>query len=187
MLQIEDTSSRLAARLRVEREVRGWSLAELAERAGVSKAMISRVERGEASPTAALLGKLSGALGLTMSTLLARAEATDSGVVRRANQDCWRDPATGYERRAVVAGPGSPCEVTEVSLPPGAVVSMPLESYLFIRQAMWVLDGKLRFHEGDVIHTLEPGDSLVLGEPQNCTFENPGTRSCRYVVVVVRR
>lgn len=55
---------RLGARLRAEREGRGWSLTDLAERSGVSRATISRVERGAASPTAALLGRLSGALGL---------------------------------------------------------------------------------------------------------------------------
>jgi len=70
----EDPTQSLAARIALEREARGWSLADLAERSGVSKAMISKIERAEASPTAALLGRLSGAFGLTMSTLLARAE-----------------------------------------------------------------------------------------------------------------
>ena len=71
---IDDPTPRLATTLRLEREARAWSLAGLAERSGVSKAMISKIERGEASPTAALLGRLSGACGLSMSTLLARAE-----------------------------------------------------------------------------------------------------------------
>jgi len=87
----------LATRIRLEREQRGWSLADLAERSGVSRAMINKVERGESSPTAALLGRLSGALGLTMSTLLARAEAAGGGrLVRKADQPLWQDPATGY-------------------------------------------------------------------------------------------
>jgi len=54
--------SRLGARIRLERERRGWSLTELAQRSGVSRAMINKVERGDASPTASLLGRLSGLL-----------------------------------------------------------------------------------------------------------------------------
>jgi len=91
----------LAARLRTEREARGWTLSDLASRSGVSRAMISKVERADASPTAMLLGRLSGAFGLTLSTLLARAEEEASGagrLVRVGQQTVWRDPATGYGR-----------------------------------------------------------------------------------------
>ncbi len=64
----------IASRIRVERDARNWSLDDLAQRSGVSRAMISKVERRESSPTAVLLGKLSAAFGLTLSQLLARAE-----------------------------------------------------------------------------------------------------------------
>src|SRR5258708_26997927 len=88
---------RIGARIRAERERRGWSLTDLSERAGVSRAMINKVERGQSSPTASLLGRLSGAFGLTLSTLLARAEGTRNGrLVHAADQPTWRDPATGY-------------------------------------------------------------------------------------------
>ena len=53
-----DPTKSLAKRVHIEREARGWSLADLAKRSGVSRAMISKVERGEASPTAALLGQI---------------------------------------------------------------------------------------------------------------------------------
>src|ERR1700722_7943131 len=64
----------LSARVRLEREARKWKLADLAARSGISRAMLSKIERGEASPTAALLGRLSAAYGLTVSQLFARAE-----------------------------------------------------------------------------------------------------------------
>src|SRR5437764_460660 len=63
---VDSVDSTIAARVRGERTVRRWSLDELAERASVSKAMISKIERAEASPTAALLGRLSAAFGLTL-------------------------------------------------------------------------------------------------------------------------
>ena len=61
MAQGDTIDGRIGARIRAEREGRGWSLTDLAGRAGVSRAMIHKVERGASSPTAQLLGKLSGA------------------------------------------------------------------------------------------------------------------------------
>ena len=184
---VDDTTRRIAARIRAERETRGWSLADFAERSGVSRAMISKIERGESSPTAALLGRLSGALGLTLTTLLSRAENDNERLSRRSEQSLWRDPETGYLRRSVVTRPELPLELTEIVLPPGAIVAFPREAYLFIRQAIWVLEGALEFTEGETIHHLEEGDSLVLGEPQACRFRNAGERLCRYLVAVLRR
>ncbi|MEU2778907.1 helix-turn-helix transcriptional regulator, partial [Streptomyces sp. NPDC007162] len=68
--------ARIAARVRTERERRRWTLAQLADASGVSAAMISRIERGESSPTAVVLGKLSAAFRLSVASLLALAEGT---------------------------------------------------------------------------------------------------------------
>src|ERR1700754_436647 len=92
---IDDIDDSVSKRVRRERAVRDWTLSDLAERAGVSKAMISKIERGETSPTAALLGRLSAAFGLTLSSLLADADASPRGPARQADQPTWRDPATG--------------------------------------------------------------------------------------------
>ena len=58
---VDDLSTRLARRLRLERDSRGWSLAQLAEQSGVSKATISKIERAEVSPTAVILVRLAAA------------------------------------------------------------------------------------------------------------------------------
>jgi transcriptional regulator with XRE-family HTH domain len=184
---VNDPTRSLAARIAIEREARGWSLTELAARSGVSKAMISKVERGEASPTATLLGRLSGAFGLTLSTLLARAEQTDNGLLRASDQPEWQDPASGYVRRQISPRSDLPLELTRVELPAGATVSFPASSYTFIRQLLWILKGKLTFIEGDMAHELEPGDCLLLGPPVDCTFKTRGRESCVYLVVVMRR
>ena len=180
--------SRLGARLRAEREARGWSLSDLASRSGVSRAMISKVERGAASPTAVLLGRLSGALGLTLSALLARAEGAGAGRLVRADEQArWRDPATGYVRRQIAPAPGSdlPLDLVGVALPAGAAVEFPAEAYAFIRQVVVVLDGALTVAEGDTNHELGPGDSLEFGPPSPCTFR-AGDAPCSYLVAVIR-
>ncbi|MEJ0074089.1 MAG: XRE family transcriptional regulator [Alphaproteobacteria bacterium] len=188
MSTLEDTlTSAISARVRGERTARRWSLDDLAERASVSKAMISKIERAEVSPTAALLGRLSAAFGLTLSALLAEDETPRRGPVRAKTQAIWRDPATGYVRRQVAASATSPIELTEVDLPPGASVSFPAASYTRMSHVIWVLAGRLTFAEGDVTHDLGPGDSLEFGPPADCTYRNDGSTPCRYLVVLVRR
>ncbi|MBE9604818.1 helix-turn-helix domain-containing protein [Acetobacteraceae bacterium H6797] len=184
----------LAARLKAEREGHGWSIAELAERSGVSRAMISRVERAEASPTAALLGRLSGALGLTMSGLLARVEAdaalSASRMLRVADQPLWRDPGTGYRRRALTPGGLDP-ELTLVELPPGAKVPFPASSYEPMRaHTIWLISGRLDFVEAGRRHRMEPGDCFArdLSHPMDCAFENPSDEeTATYLVAVNHR
>ena len=71
---VDDTGARIAHRLRLERDARAWSLADLAERSGVAKATISKIEREEMSPTAVILVRLAAAFDLTLAGLLTRAE-----------------------------------------------------------------------------------------------------------------
>ncbi len=175
----------LGLRVRAEREGRGWSLTELSERAGVSRAMIHKVERGESSPTAALLGRLCGAFGFSISTLIARAEAGSERLSRRADQPVWVDPETGYRRRHISPAT-APAELIEVELPPGARVAYPAAAYAFQRQMLHVTEGALTFVEGETTHELEAGDSLTLGPPADCAFLNGGQEPCRYLVVLLK-
>jgi transcriptional regulator with XRE-family HTH domain len=181
------TDAALAGAVHAAREAQGLSASALAERSGVSRAMIAKIERAEAQPTAALLGRLSGALGLTLSELIARAEHTDRRLARVAEQPTWTDPESGYRRRAVSPSSGGPLELVEVSLPPGASVAYPADTYVFIHQQLWVLEGTLHFREGDVEHELACGDCLQVGPPANCVFSNPSKSGCRYLVALTRR
>ena len=183
---VTDVTEPLAARLKTEREARGWSVAELAGRSGVSRAMISKVERAEASPTAVLLGKLSGAFGLTLSALLARAEQAGGRLTRRARQPQWTDPETRYRRRTVSPSTGGPLEIVEVELPSGASVSFPAAAYSFRYHQILVLAGALTLTEGDVEHALAKGDCLELGPPAPVIYANRAARPCTYLVLLVR-
>jgi transcriptional regulator with XRE-family HTH domain len=184
--KVNEVEARLASRIRTEREARGWSLDDLAGRSGVSKAMISKIERWESSPTAALLGRLSGAFGLTLSTLLARAEGTASRLVRASEQAVWRDPATGYCRTAVSPEGSGVIDLVRCELPPGASVAYPASAFAFIHQQILMLKGRLHFVEGAEIHELCSGDCLQLGSPADCRFENRQRTACVYLIVVAR-
>lgn len=177
----------LGRRVKAERMRRGWSLAHLAEVSQVSRAMISKVERDESSPTAAVLGKLSAAFELSMSAFLSSSDAEGGRRVRRADETPgWTDPDTGYLRRQI-STPGFPVDVTEIVLPAGARVPMPAAAYAFIAQLIWVLEGELTLVDGPATHVLAAGDTFELGEPQAREFTNDTTVACRYLVVVTRK
>src|SRR5580704_13878345 len=114
----ENDGTALARRIRSEREAKEWSLAALAERAGVSKAMLSKIERGEASPTAAILSRIAAAYGLTMAALFEPVGAANPRLLRARDQPLWRDPKTLYLRRQVFLGPSNPLELVEIEFPP---------------------------------------------------------------------
>ncbi|QQD77058.1 helix-turn-helix transcriptional regulator [Curtobacterium sp. YC1] len=195
MSHIVDDERALGERLQRLRTERRWSLTELAEESGVSRAMINRVERGVSSPTATILGRLSGAFGLTVSQLLDDAlehevpRLTDPdearGVRRGATADSWTDPDTGYRRRPVSSA-AFPADVTEVRLPAGREVAYPASAYAFLRHCIWVVDGVLEVVVGGEPTRLAAGDRIELGEPADVVYRNPGDESVRYLVVVVR-
>ncbi|OIJ68076.1 helix-turn-helix domain-containing protein [Streptomyces mangrovisoli] len=91
----------IAGRVRTERERRRWTLAQLADASGVSQAMISRIERGESSPTAVVLGKLSAAFQLSVASLLALAEGTGA-------DGTGTEPSYGHPVHAGDEGAGGP-------------------------------------------------------------------------------
>lgn len=182
---VDNPTPRLARRLRLEREARGWSLADLAERSHVAKATISKIEREEMSPTAVTLVRLAGAFDLTLAGLLLRAEA-GSRLSRAADQPAWRDPATGYRRQQVFGRPDHPVEVVQVVLPAGQRVTFPASSYAHIRQLVWAQAGTLAILEAGERHELRAGDCLGFGPPSEVTLANETAEDCAYVVILAR-
>lgn len=183
---MDESGVALARRLHLERESRGWALAELATRSGVARSTISKIERCEASPTASVLMRLAGAFDLTLAGLLARVEGDAYRLVHAADQPLWRDPQTGYLRRQVFGRMDHPVELACIELPAGARVSCPSTSYLRIRQVVWVLKGRLVIDEADSRHELEAGDSFGFGAPAETTFSNESAAPCVYLVALAR-
>jgi transcriptional regulator with XRE-family HTH domain len=183
---VDDLGHRLARRLRLERDSRGWSLADLAARSGVSKATISKIERAAVSPTAVVLVRLASAFDLTLAGLMLRAEGQGERLSRAADQPAWRDPETGYVRKQVFSRPDHPVEIVQVELPPRQRVTLPASSYAHIRQLVWMQSGHLVITEGGERHALGPGDCLGFGPPIDTTFANETGAPCIYVVALTR-
>src|SRR4051812_12144936 len=117
-------NDRIAQRVRDLRAARQFSLDELATRCGVSRSMISLIERGESSPTAVVLEKLATGLDVSLASLFDAPDAAPDPVSRAGDQLSWRDPASGYVRRNVSpSGYPSPIQIVEVAFPAGARVA----------------------------------------------------------------
>jgi transcriptional regulator with XRE-family HTH domain len=183
---MRDVEERLAARIAALRLERGWSLDDLAAHAGVSRSTLSRLERGQVSPTAALLGRICTAYGCTMSRLLAEAEAEPAAVVRAADQQVWHDAAAGFTRRAVSPPhAGLRGELVEGTLAPGADLTYAAPPVSGVEQHVWVLDGTLRFTDDGRDHELGPGDCLRVRLWGPTGFRNLGPDPVRYLIAVV--
>ncbi len=180
-----DIDRRIGARIRELRTERNLTLDGLARLADVSRAMLSRIERGESSPTAQLLVKICGGLGISLSALFAATEKPASPLSRRADQPTWRDPASHYLRRNVSPpGTGSSVEIAEIEFPPGGSVAFDNQRIAGMDQHIWVLDGTLELELGDEAFRLETGDCLMMRFGRPVRFRNPTARPVRYAVIV---
>ena len=184
-----DVTQRLARRLKSLREERGWSLDALALRSGVSRSNISLVERGQSSPTASVLDKLSAGLGVTLASLFeepAAAGAAASPLARVADQPVWTDPGSGYLRRNVSPPVPSPIQLVDVRFPAGqrvAYEASPRDHE--VHQQVWMIDGTMTLTVGDTPWHLEAGDCLAMTLDAPIEFFNPGTHEARYLVALV--
>ncbi|WP_432972339.1 helix-turn-helix domain-containing protein [Dactylosporangium sp. CA-233914] len=182
----DDLEVRLAGRLAELRTERGWSLDELARRADVSRSTLSRLERGEISPTAALLGRLCAAYGRPMSRLLAEVEPEPPQLVRAGQQPVWRDRETGFTRRSVSPPhPGLRGEVVEARLAPGADIAYDEPPVAGLEHHLWVIGGGLELTVEGTTHVLGVGDCLRYRLWGPSRFVNPGPEAAHYVLLIV--
>ncbi|MEV6832926.1 helix-turn-helix domain-containing protein [Streptomyces sp. NPDC051133] len=183
----DPVDARLGARLAELRSQHGWSLGELAERSGVSRSTLSRAERAEISPTAALLNRLCHVYGRTMSQLLSEVEAAPAPLVRAAAQPVWEDRDSGFVRRSVSPPhAGLRGELVEGRLAPGADIAYDRPPVAGLEQHLWVLDGALEVTDGEQAHHLDRGDCLRMRVFGPTRFRCAGPVEARYVLAVVR-
>lgn len=153
--------NRLAKRLRDLRTERSWSLDALAQRSGVSRATLSRMENAEVSPTAQVLNKLCVAFGMTLSRLMLMVEDEFAPLVRREAQPVWTDPENGFRRRSV-SPPARALsgEALECRLEPGTRIAYDRSPRPGLEHHLILLDGKLTIEVDGRKHELNPGDCL---------------------------
>lgn len=184
-----DINDRIAARVRQIRAERGLSLEALAEGSGVSRSMISLIERGQSSATAVVLEKLATGLDVPLAWLFDAPAVPASPVSRRQDQVEWRDPASGYVRRNVSpSGLPSPVRIVEVVFPAAARVSYETGARPGLtHQQIWVLQGAIEVTLGKERYALGAGDCLAMVLDRPITFRNRTAKPARYAVILSHR
>jgi transcriptional regulator with XRE-family HTH domain len=153
-------SQHLCRRVRDLRKARGWSLEQLAAASGVSRSMLSQVERNEANPTLAVTFRIAQAFGMSLSDLLETPGAqssiqvirgADRAYVFRSDPDCEIRTLSPLNREKDV-------EFYEILLRPGgALRSAP--HFAGTHEYLTVQKGRVRVESGGDQDELNPGDS----------------------------
>ncbi len=174
---------RLGRRIRELRVGRGWTQDALAERAGVSKAMLSKVERGENNPTLVVAAKFAAALGLTMSQLIGADERRRSLWLPKEQRVTFLDPATGIERRLFPAFGSSAVDIVQVVMPVGSSSGDLAPHLTLVEYYLLVEQGVVRVTMGDDTYDLEEGDAFYFVADVPHRFDNIGAGEARYIGV----
>jgi transcriptional regulator with XRE-family HTH domain len=175
----------LADEIRHFRKKNDFSLEMLAEASGVSRSMISKIERCEAVPSTAILSKLAEALGVTFSQLMAPAVEREVVHIPAERQPILRDEESGFLRRCISPVlPGRGIDWVLNTLPPGAETGNFVAHRRGVEEYIYVLRGKMRVKIGDQRVTLNQGDSLYFQADADHSFLNLGKTQCEYFLVI---
>lgn len=176
--------SALGRRVRAERQRRGLSLAELAGRTGVSRSMLSDVERGAKAPTVLVLDRIATGLDTSIARLLGQERADRVIVLRRAEQDTAVDPA-GWERRILSPVlPGVEFEMMRTTIPAGVDAGAFSPHASGSREYLAIERGTLRLTLDGVAYVLHAGDSIYYTGHCWHAFANPGRADCVYYLAM---
>ena len=182
------SSGRLGERARELRWRRGLTLEELAERSGVSRAMISKLERGEKNPTLVVVAKLAEGLGVTLSRLAGMEERREVVVVPRERRMVMRDPETGFERQLLSPNfVGIGVEFIRNEIPEGSTSGEFPPHRRGVEEHIVVEQGTLRAMLGGEEYLLREGDALYFEADVPHRFDNAGGGVCSYYLVISAR
>src|SRR5215470_5028365 len=174
----------LGERIRLERLQRHLSLEQVAARAGVSRSMLSAVERGAKVPTLLVLDRTATALDTSIARLLSEEQAARVILLRRGDQDLARDPA-GWERRILSPVlPGVEFEFMRTTIGPGVDAGAFSPHAPGSREYVAIESGTLLLTIDGTPYTLQAGDSIYYAGDCVHAFVNPGKKPCVYYLAM---
>jgi transcriptional regulator with XRE-family HTH domain len=177
-------AAELGARIRHLRTVANRSLDDLAAASGVSRSMISEVERGGRVPTVLVLDRIATGLGTSIARLVRADAEPQVHVLRRGTQDVLVD-AAGWSRRIL-----SPVLLGVEFEFMRTVLGSRVDAGIFLphgkgsREYVAVERGRLQLTLDEEVTVLETGDSVYFPGSCHHGFANPGAAECVYYLVM---
>lgn len=174
----------LGEHLRELRRAREWSLDDLAQASGVSRAALWQIEAQRSNPSISVLWKIASGLGLPFSQLFGSGVGQVL-VQKRAETPALRSKEGRMESR-LVCPPGGLLGAEMYELRLSARSSHVAEAHRAgTRELLVVLSGSLRLRIGPEVHEIAAGDSIVFPADRPHTYENPGQAEARYHDLIV--
>ncbi|NUR91002.1 MAG: helix-turn-helix transcriptional regulator [Nonomuraea sp.] len=174
----------LGGRVRAERRGRGLTVERLAELSGVSRSMVSDVERGTKTPTVLVLDRLATALGTSISRLLDEPAHAAPRVLRHGEQRVLRDPS-GWERRVLSPVLGDvEFEFMRTTIGPGVDAGEFAPHARGSREYLAVERGVLRLTIDDRPHEVAAGDAAYYPGDRRHAFANDGSSDCVFYLAM---
>lgn len=185
---MDAVSSHSCARIKQLRLERGWSLDALSKACGVSRSMLSQIERNQANPTLAVTFRIAQAFGITLGELVETPKATASILVIRANDrgQVYRSDKDVVIRTLSPLNLEKDVELYEVQLQPdGALRSAP--HFAGTREFLTVQKGRVRVDSADDSDELDRGDSATYRADVPHAIVNLGRGEALMFLAVIYR
>jgi transcriptional regulator with XRE-family HTH domain len=159
---LDALSRHLGTRVKHLRQQRNWSLEELAQASGVSRSMLSQIEREQVNPTLAVTFRIARAFGMALGELVEAPGATSSITVIRADDRAYhyRSDKDCRIRTLSPLNLEKDVEFYEVQLQPGGALRSAAH-YAGTREFLTVQKGQVRIDSGQDSDVLNPGDSVT--------------------------
>ena len=184
----EAINRHLGTRVKHLRNERGWSLESLANASGVSRSMLSEIEREQANPTLAVTMRIAQAFGMALGDLLEMPSASSSVNVIRAEDRAFHYRSDKYCQIRTLSPLNleKDVEFYEVQLKPeGALRSSP--HFEGTREFLTVQKGEIRVESAGDSETLKPGDSASYRAGVNHAIVNVGKTDAVIFLVDIYR
>ncbi len=184
----EAISRHLGTRVKQLRAERGWSLETLAGASGVSKSMLSEIEREQANPTLAVTLRIAQAFTMTLSELIETPGATSGIRVIRNSDRTYHYRSDDYCRIRTLSPLNleKDVEFYEVTLQPeGALRSQP--HFEGTREFLTVVKGQVRVESNGDRELLHHGDSSNYKADVAHAIVNTGRSEAVVFLIVIYR
>lgn len=185
----EAINENLGKRVKKLRGDRGWSLEELATASGVSRSMLSEIEREKANPTLTVTFRIARAFGLTLQELIESAEASASKiqVIRASDRaQVYRSDKQCEIRTLSPINLEKDVEFYEMTLRPGGTLRSQAH-FEGTREFLTVEDGSVRIESDQNSEELGKGDSGTYRADVPHAIVNTGKGDALVFLVVIYR
>ena len=180
----EKNISESIKKLRIARDL---TLQDLADRTGLTKGYLSKVERSRKAPPYSTLTKIAAALEIEITALLTGETAVPGDVKRYISRGASRpvfreaDQVAGYDYELLAEGkPGKNMEPFIIHAPFDVTRTYSHEG----EESIFVMDGTLEFFYGDETVILEAGDNIYFDSVVPHVGRSVGKHKARLLVVL---